>query len=181
MVTFSKKAQTAGYYYGNPDLRPNKPYRQFNTWMGDPARAILFRAIIEEIERLDLVDNTKLTGEYLYGGLTALSERYPNQIMNLRGMGQGTFIAWDSPKRDEFLRKAKGVGVNVGGSGASAVRLRPMLIFQRHHGECSARNRLCSTLFLAFDSCATCHSTELTSPTADIFLEACEKILSGAA
>jgi len=35
MVTFSKKAQTAGYYYGNPELRPNKPYRQFNTWMGE--------------------------------------------------------------------------------------------------------------------------------------------------
>ena len=34
MVTFSKKAQTAGYYFGNPELRPNKPYRQFNTWMG---------------------------------------------------------------------------------------------------------------------------------------------------
>ena len=31
MVTFSKKAQTAGYYFANPDLRPNKPYRQFNT------------------------------------------------------------------------------------------------------------------------------------------------------
>lgn len=27
MVTFSKKAQTAGYYFGNPELRPNKPYR----------------------------------------------------------------------------------------------------------------------------------------------------------
>jgi len=32
MVTFSKKAQAAGYYYGNNELRPNKPYRQFNTW-----------------------------------------------------------------------------------------------------------------------------------------------------
>ena len=36
MVTFSKKAQTAGYYFGRQDLRPNKPYRQFNTWMGQP-------------------------------------------------------------------------------------------------------------------------------------------------
>ena len=26
-----KKAQAAGYYYGNPALRPNKAYRQFNT------------------------------------------------------------------------------------------------------------------------------------------------------
>jgi 4-aminobutyrate aminotransferase/(S)-3-amino-2-methylpropionate transaminase len=58
MVTFSKKAQAAGYYFGSPLLRPNLPYRQFNTWMGDPARAILFRAIIREIETHDLVKNT---------------------------------------------------------------------------------------------------------------------------
>ena len=58
MVTFSKKAQTAGYYYGSPLLRPNIPYRQFNTWIGDPSKAILFRAIIAEIKRLDLVNHT---------------------------------------------------------------------------------------------------------------------------
>ncbi|KAF2736823.1 4-aminobutyrate aminotransferase [Polyplosphaeria fusca] len=135
MVTFSKKAQTAGYYYGNNELRPNKPYRQFNTWMGDPARAILFRAIIQEVERLDLVQSTAATGNYLYDGLARLSQQYPNEINNLRGQGQGTFIAWDSPRRDEILKKAKGVGVNIGGSGETAVRLRPMLIFQKHHAD----------------------------------------------
>lgn len=31
IVTFSKKAQTAGYYFGNPLLRPNMAFRQFNT------------------------------------------------------------------------------------------------------------------------------------------------------
>jgi len=135
MVTFSKKAQTAGYYFGNPELRPNRPYRQFNTWMGDPARAILFRAIIEEIERLDLVNNTARVGEYLFSGLERLQSQYPHEIMSLRGKGKGTFIAFDSPRRDEFLKKAKGVGVNIGGSGERAVRLRPMLIFQRHHAD----------------------------------------------
>lgn len=135
MVTFSKKAQTAGYYFGNPELRPNKPYRQFNTWMGDPARAILFRAIIEEIEKHDLVNNTAQVGEYLYSGLEELSKRFPGEIQNLRGKGQGTFIAFDNPKRDEFLVKAKKVGVNIGGSGERAVRLRPMLIFQKHHAD----------------------------------------------
>ena len=135
MVTFSKKAQTAGYYFGNPDLRPNKPYRQFSTWMGDPAKALLFKAIIEEIERLDLVENTARTGEYLYSELQGLAKRYPNEIRNLRGQGQGTFIAWDNPRRDDFLRRAKGLGINIGGSGENAVRLRPMLIFQKHHGE----------------------------------------------
>ena len=135
MVTFSKKAQTAGYYFGNSELRPNKAYRQFNTWMGDPARAILFRAIIQEIQRLNLVENTAETGDYLFKGLADLSKKYPGEVKNLRGKGQGTFIAWDSPRRDEVLKKAKGVGINIGGSGAEAVRLRPMLVFQKRHAD----------------------------------------------
>lgn len=133
MVTFSKKAQTAGYYFGNSLLRPNMPYRQFNTWMGDPVRAILFRGIIEEIQRLDLVKNTAETGAHLYSGLKELASRYPDKIQNLRGKDRGTFIAWDTPGRDAFLKKMKTVGVNIGGSGESAVRLRPMLVFQKHH------------------------------------------------
>lgn len=135
MVTFSKKAQAAGYYYRDAALRPNLPYRQFNTWMGDPARAILFRAIVDEIHRLDLVSHTARVGDYLYDGLERLATRFPHEILNLRGQGQGTFIAWDSPRRDELLKRAKGEGINVGGSGKRAVRLRPMLVFQEHHGE----------------------------------------------
>ncbi|KAF2688736.1 4-aminobutyrate aminotransferase [Lentithecium fluviatile CBS 122367] len=135
MVTFSKKAQTAGYYYGNNELRPNKAYRQFNTWMGDPARAILFRAIVQEIKRLNLVENTAVTGDYLYNGLAQLAKKYPNEIQNLRGQGQGTFIAWDSGRRDEVLKRGKSVGINIGGSGEKAVRLRPMLVFQKHHAD----------------------------------------------
>lgn len=103
--------------------------------MGDPARAILFRAIINEIERLGLVQNTAETGDYLYNGLEQLSQKYPDEIRNLRGKGQGTFIAFDSDRRDEVLKKAKTVGINVGGSGAEAVRLRPMLIFQKRHAD----------------------------------------------
>ena len=57
--------------------------------MGDPSRALLFRAIIQEIKRLDLVENTKITGDYLYSGLEELAKRYPEHIQNLRGKGQG--------------------------------------------------------------------------------------------
>ncbi|KAI1858307.1 uncharacterized protein JN550_012757 [Neoarthrinium moseri] len=135
MVTFSKKAQTAGYYFSNPELRPNKPYRQFNTWMGDPARALLFRAIIDEVQRLNLVEHTAKVGDYLFGKLEELSKKYPGEFQNLRGKGQGTFIAFDNPKRDQFLAKAKKFGVNIGGSGANAVRLRPMLIFEQGHAD----------------------------------------------
>ena len=106
-----------------------------HSWLGDPARAILFKAIINEIESKNLVQNTAETGDYLYSGLQNLAKKYPKEIMNLRGQGQGTFIAWDSPRRDEVLKKAKGVGINLGGSGATAVRLRPMLIFQKKHAD----------------------------------------------
>lgn len=106
-----------------------------SSWLGDPARAILFRAILNEIESKNLVQNTAETGDYLYGGLERLAKKYPKEFKNLRGKGQGTFIAWDSPRRDEILKKAKSVGINIGGSGAEAVRLRPMLIFQKKHAD----------------------------------------------
>lgn len=134
MVTFSKKAQAAGYYYRDPSLRPDKPYRQFNTWMGDPARALLFRGIYNEIERLGLVEKTAKVGQYLYGKLEELAQRYPEEIKNLRGKDRGTFLAWDSPRRDEVVKLAKARGVNMGGSGDATIRLRPMLVFEERHG-----------------------------------------------
>lgn len=134
MVTFSKKAQAAGFFYADPSLRPDKPYRQFNTWMGDPVRALLFSGIYDEIERLGLVDRTAAVGKYLYSKLEELARRHPGQIRNLRGKDRGTFLAWDSPRRDEVLKLAKAQGVNIGGCGEASVRLRPMLIFQEKHG-----------------------------------------------
>ena len=134
MVTFSKKAQAAGFYYGNPALQPSAAYRQFNTWMGDPTRALLFGAIYRQVQELNLVEHTAQVGDYLYNGLQRLQEAHPDLISNLRGKDQGTFIAFDSPKRDELLKQAKALGINLGGSGVSSVRLRPMLVFQQHHG-----------------------------------------------
>lgn len=76
-----------------------------------------------------------MVGDYLYAGLEDLSNQFPGQIQNLRGKGKGTFIAFDNPKRDEFLVKMKTLGINIGGCGTSAVRLRPMLVFQKHHAD----------------------------------------------
>ncbi|KAJ2993722.1 hypothetical protein NUW58_g78 [Xylaria curta] len=102
--------------------------------MGDPARALLFRGLLGEIERLDLVNQTAKVGQYLYGKLEELSKRYPGEIENLRGKDRGTFIAWDSPHRDHIIKTAKQKGVNMGGSGERSIRLRPMLIFEKRHG-----------------------------------------------
>ncbi|KAK2616810.1 4-aminobutyrate transaminase [Conoideocrella luteorostrata] len=133
MVTFSKKAQAAGFYFCRSDLRPDRPYRQFNTWMGDSVRALLFRAIYREIEDSGLINQTAKVGALLYSRIEALQAKYPELVRNLRGKDRGTFIAWDCPKRDQLIALCRSKGVIMGGSGEAAIRLRPMLIFQEHH------------------------------------------------
>lgn len=136
MVTFSKKFQAAGFYFSDPALQPSQPYRQFNTWCGDPSKAIIAKAIYQEVEKNNLVERTAQTGDYLYKQLQSLATKYPNKIRNLRGENFGTFIAWDceSPThRNELLLKMRGAGVNIGGCGERTVRLRPTLLFEATH------------------------------------------------
>lgn len=133
MVTFSKKFQAAGFYL-SPRLRPAQAYRLYNTWMGDPVRAMQAATIVQEIKDKDLLTNVQDVGKYLQDNLTEMTKYTP--ISNIRG--QGAFIAFDLPdssKRDSFLMDMRQRGVNVGGCGDRTVRLRPMLTFQRPHAD----------------------------------------------
>ncbi|CAO1625965.1 unnamed protein product [Sympodiomycopsis kandeliae] len=131
IVTFSKKMQAAGYYH-TTEMRPSAGYRNFNTWMGDPARALQARAMINYIQQHDLVDKTAQIGEKLYSVIEGFSKKYPALIQSLRGKGEGTFLAFDASsgkQRDALVAGLRNAGVLVGGSGENAVRLRPMLIY----------------------------------------------------
>ncbi|KAI8079519.1 4-aminobutyrate aminotransferase [Gilbertella persicaria] len=133
MVTFSKKFQAAGFFL-HPRLRPSQPYRLYNTWMGDPVRAMQAAAIVQEIKDKNLLQNVQEVGSYLQKSLRDMEATTP--IENVRG--QGAFIAFDLPdaaKRDTFLADMRQRGVNIGGCGDRAVRLRPMLTFQRQHAD----------------------------------------------
>ncbi|KAK4050167.1 4-aminobutyrate transaminase [Microbotryomycetes sp. JL201] len=139
-VTFSKKMQAAGFYHA-PHLRASLPYRNYNTWMGDPVRAMQAREMIKVIRDNGLVERTAEVGDYLYQELSSLASSAPGGskgIQNLRGKDTGTFIAWDCESaevRDSFLAKMKQKGVNMGGCGDRAVRLRPMLVFEQKHAK----------------------------------------------
>ena len=138
MVTFSKKFQAAGFYFSNPELQPSQPYRQFNTWCGDPSKALIAKTIYQEITKHNLVENTAATGNYLYQNLKSLFAKYPNKVFNLRGENFGTFIAWDCEnptQRNELLLKMRAVGVNIGGCGDRSIRLRPTLVFENKHAD----------------------------------------------
>ncbi|EDP55325.1 4-aminobutyrate transaminase [Aspergillus fumigatus] len=133
IVTFSKKAQTAGYFFSDAMLRPDKAYRQFNTWMGDTARVIISNAVIDEILSKNLVEHTARVGDILYEGLAALSTKFPQLVFNLRGKGKGTYIAFDTPDASSLLKEMRNVGINIGSCGVSTIRLRPMLVFGEEH------------------------------------------------
>ncbi len=133
MVTFSKKAQTAGYFFGDDQLTPDKAYRQFNTWIGDPARIIMSNAVISEILDNKLVEHTAQVGDKLYAALEKLATKYPDNIQNLRGKGNGTYIAFDTENPAALVGKMRSFGVNIGTCGTRTVRLRPMLVFEEGH------------------------------------------------
>lgn len=138
MVTFSKKFQSAGYFFHDPEIVPNQPYRQFNTWCGDPARMILAGAIGQEVVEKDLAKQAARVGDYLFGKLEKLATKYPEYMSDLRGKNRATFIAWsfkDASLRNKFLSDMKTVGVNVGGCAEDSVRLRPTLVFEEKHAD----------------------------------------------
>ncbi|KAK6465341.1 4-aminobutyrate aminotransferase [Scheffersomyces coipomensis] len=138
IVTFSKKFQSAGYYFHDPEIVPNQPYRQFNTWCGDPARIILAGAIGHEVLKHDLPALAQKVGTYLFTKLEALQQKYPKYLQDLRGKNRATFIAWsldDATARNKFLADMKTVGVNIGGCAENSVRLRPTLVFEEKHAD----------------------------------------------
>ncbi|KAJ1980610.1 hypothetical protein H4R34_002392 [Dimargaris verticillata] len=133
VVTFSKKFQAAGFYHTRK-LRPEQAYRNFNTWLGDPVRALHAKAIVDTVKRDNLLQLVNDVGGALMTQLEALQAQYPQAMSNLRG--QGTFIAFDLPstdQRNQFLTNMRSLGVNMAGCGDHTVRLRPMLVLQPKH------------------------------------------------
>lgn len=137
IMTFSKKMQNAGFFFSEAGLAGDQPFRQFNTWCGDPSKALIARTIIEEIKDKNLLTSVTETGDYLYSKLEAISAKY-DKMINLRGKGRGFFIAFDAPTpelRNEFIAECKKLGLNIGGCGEQGVRLRPALVFEKKHAD----------------------------------------------
>jgi len=74
VVTFAKKMQACGFFH-NLELRPTLPFRNFNTWMGDPVRALQLDTTLNYIKENNLIENTKITGEFLLSGLFEIEKK----------------------------------------------------------------------------------------------------------
>ena len=117
----------------------------FNTFAGNPVSAAVGLKVIEECERLKLVDNCRDTGAYLRAGLEKLKEKHA-VIGNIRGHGLflGVELVHDqqslSPAADiasTLPDKMKDNGVLIGMSGrfGNVLKIRPPLVFKKEHAD----------------------------------------------
>ncbi len=98
------------------------------------------RQIIHTIKDHDLVKRTDDVGNYIHAALADMIENGAGRgkVEKLRGEDAGTFIAFDgvTPEtRDKLILEMRKQGVHMGGCGDKAVRLRPMLVFERKHAD----------------------------------------------
>merc|ERR1711904_743385 len=102
--------------------------------MGDTTKILLFRAVLETIEKDGLKAVVQEVSQQLMKILGEASAAHPEYISNLRGVG--TIIAFDcaSPaKRDELATLLRNNGAFVGTNGTQSIRFRPALHFSLAH------------------------------------------------
>lgn len=117
----------------------------FSTFAGNPVSAAVGLKVLEECERMNLVDNTRDTGAYLRAGLEKLAQKH-HVIGNIRG--HGMFIGVDlvhdqqtlKPANDlasklPDLMKENGVLVGISGRYGNVLKVRPPLVFQKEHAD----------------------------------------------
>jgi len=132
-VCFSKKALLGGYYYKD-HYQPPGGYRVFNTWMGDPCKALLFRAVVETIKKDNLLDRVNVCATKLRSILDRAAKEAPAFVNNVRN--QGCLAAFDSASpanRDKLFSTLRNNGVFVGVNGTQSCRFRPPLIMEPEH------------------------------------------------
>ncbi|XP_036395552.1 4-aminobutyrate aminotransferase, mitochondrial-like [Megalops cyprinoides] len=133
IVSFSKKMLTGGYYHKD-DLMPDKPFRIFNTWMGDQTKNLFLVEVLNVIKTERLLEQVQRSGHIMLQGLYELQAHYPHLLSAARGLG--TFCAIDvkdEATRNSLILKARNKGVVLGGCGERSIRFRPALVFKEHH------------------------------------------------
>jgi L-lysine 6-transaminase len=134
IIAFGKKTQVCGIMVGKrvDDIKDNVftvPSRLNSTWGGNLVDMVRCQKYLEVIDKEKLVKNAERQGSYLLKGLTEISEKHPNKIVNVRGRGlMCAFDLSDPNKRDEMRKKLYENNLIVLGCGATTIRFRPPLI-----------------------------------------------------
>jgi L-lysine 6-transaminase len=134
MFSFGKKTQVCGF--ASNDRVMDEPENVFtvssrinSTWGGNLVDMVRCRKFLEVIEEEKLIENARVTGDFLMQKLGELAAEFPGKLTNVRG--RGLFVAFDLPDAAArgkvlatWLQKHNVMGL---ASGERAIRLRPPL------------------------------------------------------
>ncbi len=117
----------------------------FNTFAGSPVSAAVGLAVLDVIERQQLVRNAHDTGEYLQQRLRELALRH-ERVLAVRGKGLffGLELVTDprtrAPATMETRRlindmRQRGVLISAVGHHGNVLKMRPPMVFEREHAD----------------------------------------------
>jgi len=132
ILAFGKKAQVCGILASNRiddiDTHCFKVSSRINsTWGGNLVDMVRFDRILEVIEEDNLVENARVTGDYL---LTLINKWADTSEHLTNPRGKGLLCSIDLPNkhsRDEVVKEAFKNGLMILGCGQRTIRFRPPL------------------------------------------------------
>jgi L-lysine 6-transaminase len=133
IISFGKKVQVCGIMVSSriDDIKEHcfiKSSRINSTWGGNLTDMVRATKILQIIHEENLVENSKLMGEYLLNELYKIQSDFPDLISNARGLG--LLAAFDFPNselRSKFLKRLYEQKLIMLGCGSKSVRFRTAL------------------------------------------------------
>lgn len=132
IICFAKKLQVGGILVSrrvdDVDSVFKVPSRISSTWGGSLVDMVRATRILEAIESEKLLSNATQRGLELQSGLSALAERFPGLVRNVRGRGLMCAVDLPTPEeRTALIKLAFAEHLLLLPSGVQTVRFRPFL------------------------------------------------------
>ena len=134
VISFGKKTQVCGILANKEkfDEIPNNVFKESSrinsTFGGNFIDMLRFQLVLEVIEKENLIENSRIVGDYLLEGLQNLATKYPDKISNPRGRGLMCAIDLPTPEhRDTLRNQLYNDGLIILGCGTNSLRFRPHL------------------------------------------------------
>ncbi|HOI29955.1 MAG TPA: L-lysine 6-transaminase [Melioribacteraceae bacterium] len=133
IIAFGKKVQICGIMVSDriDEVKENvfrTSSRINSTWGGNLVDMVRSRKNLEIIEEENLVENSRITGNYLLQNLSELELEFPDLVSQARGLGLLCSFDLPSPEiRKTFLNELYKNKMIMLGCGKSSIRFRPPL------------------------------------------------------
>ncbi len=137
IIAFGKKAQVCGIMVSDriddvPENCFHKSSRLNSTWGANLTDMVRSKHIIKIIEDEDLVQNSRIMGEYLLNKLYELQNEFTSLISQTRGLGLMCSFNLPTPElRNKFKDKCFEEKLIILGCGEKSIRFRPRLDITR--------------------------------------------------